>query len=277
MAPEDEVESIELRLLLEAIHARYGYDLRDYSLTSMQRRFQTILAKSGARNLGDLQHRIIADATFFASIVDDLTVQVSEMFRDPAFYRSFRDQVVPVLRTYPQLKIWHAGCAGGEEVYATAIVLAEENLIDRTQLYATDLSDGALERAREGVYAESRAALFAENYATSGGKGRFEDHCSHAYGRIAINESLRKKVVFFQHDLGTDYALGEMNVVFCRNVLIYFTQKLRDRVVTLFSESLSRGGFLCLGASERLSAREKELFVAIAAGESIYRFRQETP
>jgi chemotaxis protein methyltransferase CheR len=265
MAPEDEVEGIELRLLLEAIHARYGYDLRDYSPASMLRRFQTILAKSGAKNLGDLQHRLVTDRTFFASILDDLTVQVSEMFRDPTFYRAFREQVVPVLRTYPQLKIWHAGCAGGEEVYATAIVLAEENLIDRTQLYATDLSDGALERAR--------AILFAENYATSGGKGRFEDHCSRAYGRIAIKESLRKKVVFFQHDLGTDYALGEMNVIFCRNVLIYFTQKLRERVTTLFSKSLSRGGFLCLGASERLSAPERELFVATAPGESIYRLR----
>jgi chemotaxis protein methyltransferase CheR len=273
MASDEESENIELRLLLEAIHARYGYDLRDYSPASMLRRFQSILAKSGAKNLGDLQHHILTDATFFASILDDLTVQISEMFRDPAFYRSFREQVVPVLRTYPQLKIWHAGCAGGEEVYATAIVLAEESLIDRTQLYATDLSDGALERAREGVYSESRAALFAENYGASGGRGRFEDHFSRAYGRIAINESLRKKVVFFQHDLGTDYALGEMNVIFCRNVLIYFTQKLRERVVSLFSKSLSRNGFLCLGATERLSAQEKELFVAIAPGESIYRLR----
>jgi chemotaxis protein methyltransferase CheR len=275
MATQDEVESIELRLLLEAIHDRYGYDLRDYSPASMLRRFQTILAKSNAKNLGDLQHRLITDRTFFASMLDDLTVQVSEMFRDPSFYRSFREQVVPVLRTYPQLKIWHAGCAGGEEVYATAIVLAEEHLIERTQLYATDLSDGAIERAREGVYAESRAALFAGNYSASGARGHFENHCSRAYGRIAIKESLRKKIVFFQHDLATDYALGEMNVIFCRNVLIYFKPKLRERVIALFSKSLSRGGFLCLGASERLSAQEKEPFVAIAPGESIYRLREE--
>jgi len=276
MVPEDGLEDIELRLLLEAIHARYGYDLRGYAQASMLRRFQTILAKSGAKNLGDLQHRLIADRTFFASILDDLTVQVSEMFRDPAFYRSFRENVVPILRTYPQLKIWHAGCAGGEEVYATAIVLTEENLIDRTQLYATDLSEGALERAREGVYSESRATLFAENYAASGPKGLFEDHCTRAYGRIAIKESLRRRVVFFQHNLSTDYALGEMYVIFCRNVLIYFTPNLRDRVVTMFSKSLSRGGFLCLGASERLSSLDKESFTPIGTGEGIYRLRAES-
>lgn len=267
---------IELRLLLEAIHSKYGYDLRDYSPASMARRFQTILAKSGAHNLGDLQHRLITDSSLFASILDDLTVQVSEMFRDPQFFRSFRTHVVPVLRTYPQVKIWHAGCAGGEEVYATAIMLAEESLMDRTLLYATDLSEGALERAREGVYSETRATRFADNYAESDPKGRFEDHFSRAYGRITVKESLRKSILFFQHDLGTDYALGEMNVIVCRNVLIYFTRKLRDRVIGMFSKSLTRGGFLCLGASERLSAEERELFDPIAASEAIYRLRMES-
>jgi chemotaxis protein methyltransferase CheR len=273
---QNDNDAIELRLLLEAIHSKYGYDLRDYSPASMSRRFQTILAKSGAGNLGDLQHRLITDSSLFASILDDLTVQVSEMFRDPGFFRSFRAQVVPILRTYPQLKVWHAGCAGGEEVYATAIVLAEENLIDRTLIYATDLSDGALERAREGVYSEARAAHFAENYAATDPKGRFEDHFSRAYGRITVKESLRKSILFFQHDLGTDYALGEMNVILCRNVLIYFTPRLRERVIGMFSKSLSRGGFLCLGASERLSEGERQFFVPVAPGETIYRLRMES-
>jgi chemotaxis protein methyltransferase CheR len=273
MATQSELEDIELRLLLEAIFATYGYDLRDYSLGSVRRRFEAVLAKSGAKNFGDLQHRLITDKSFFASIADELTVQVSEMFRDPQFYRAFREQVVPDLRTYPQLKIWHAGCAGGEEVYATAIVLAEEGLLDRTQLYATDLSQGALERAREGVYSDARASSFAENYVLSGGKNSFDDHCSRAYGRIAIKESIRKNVVFFQHDLGTDYALGEMNVVFCRNVLIYFAPKLRERVLTLFAQSLAHGGFLCLGANERLSDSERAPFVPIAAPASIHRLR----
>jgi chemotaxis protein methyltransferase CheR len=269
-------DDIELRLLLEAIHWKYGYDLREYSPASMARRFQAILAKSGASNLGDLQHRLITDSSLFASILDDLTVQVSEMFRDPRFFRSFREHVVPVLRTYPQLKIWHAGCAGGEEAYAMAIVLSEEKLLDRTLIYATDLSEGALDRAREGVYSESRAALFAENYAASDPKGRFDDHFSRAYGRIAVKESLRKCILFFQHNLGTDYAIGEMNVILCRNVLIYFTPKLRDRVIGMFSQSLTRGGFLCLGGSERLSADERELFVPASVSESIYRLRKES-
>jgi chemotaxis protein methyltransferase CheR len=276
MPQSDDNQGIEIRLLLEAIHSKYGYDLRDYSPASMSRRFQTILAKSGAMNLGDLQHRLITDSSLFASILDDLTVQVSEMFRDPRFFRSFRTHVVPVLRTYPQVKIWHAGCAGGEEVYATAILLAEEDLIDRTLLYATDLSEGALDRAREGVYSEERAALFAENYAASDPKGNFDDHFSRAYGRITVKESLRKSILFFQHDLGTDYALGEMNVILCRNVLIYFAPKLRDRVTGMFSKSLTRGGFLCIGANERLSPEEREHFDPIAAGETIYRLRMES-
>jgi chemotaxis protein methyltransferase CheR len=232
--------------------------------------------KSGAQNLGDLQHRLITDEKFFASSFDELTVQVSEMFRDPSFYKTFRERVVPILRTYPLLKVWHAGCAGGEEVYATAILLIEENLIDRTQLYATDLSERALERAREGVYSEERAATFGANYAASGAKGRFEDYVLRAYGRVAIKEFVRKNVVFFQHDLGTDYALGEMNVVFCRNVLIYFTPKLRGRVLGMFEKCLIRGGFLCLGASERLSGPEAGHFSAFERGESIYRVRGDT-
>lgn len=275
MASQDEVDDIEVRLVLEAIHLRYGYDLRGYARSSLLRRFRNMLAKSGAQNMGDLQHRLITDKKFFASAFDDLTVQVSEMFRDPPFYRAFREHVVPVLRTYPQLKIWHAGCASGEEVYATAILLLEENLIDRTQLYATDISEGAIERAREGVYPEERASLFAKNYAASGATGRFEDYCSRAYGHIAIKESVRKRIVFFHHDLCTDYALGEMNVVFCRNVLIYFTRELRGRVLRMLMKSLTRGGFLCLGASEHLSESERESFTAVVARESIFRVAGE--
>jgi len=271
MDRQDEIDDLELRLLLEAIHLRYGYDLREYAHASMLRRFQTILARSGAANLGDLQHRLITDRRLFASTVDELTVQVSEMFRDPDFYRAFREHVVPVLRTYPLVKIWHAGCAGGEEVYSTAIVLREENLTERTQLYATDLSEGALDRAREGVYSGDRASLFAENYAASGAKGHFDDYCSRAYGRVGIKEAVRRNILFFQHDLSTDYAFGEMNVVFCRNVLIYFTPALRERVLETFAKSLTRGGFLCLGESERLSDAERDRFVPFRSAESIFR------
>ncbi|HKQ71603.1 MAG TPA: protein-glutamate O-methyltransferase CheR [Polyangiaceae bacterium] len=266
-------EEIEVRLLLEAIFAQYGYDFRDYCADSMRRRVQAALAKSGLAHLGDLQHRLLVDPRFFASLLDDLTVQVSEMFRDPPTYRTFRERVVPILRTYPQVKIWHAGCASGEEVYTTAILLTEENLYDRTQIYATDVSHHALYLAREGVYRAAEAEAFERSYLQAGGTGRFQDYCAVAYGGIAMKESLRRNVVFFQHDLVSDYALGEMHVVFCRNVLIYFGDKLREHVVSVFADSLCRGGFLCLGNSERLPASRADAFLDFAATDRIYRRR----
>jgi chemotaxis protein methyltransferase CheR len=271
MAPDKDIEEIEVQLVLEAINARYGYDFRDYSRESMRRRVQAALARSGAENLGVMQHRLLTEPDFFASLLDVFTVQVSEMFRDPSFYRVFREQVVPTLRTYPQVKIWHAGCATGEEVYATAILLAEENLYDRTQIYATDMSSRAVERAREGIYPASQAELFGDNYQNSGGKRRLLDYCSSAYGRIALHEGLKRNIVFFQHDLVSDYALGEMQVVFCRNVLIYFGETLRERVLGVFADSLCRGGFLCLGRSERVAPSRASLFRDFVGAERIYR------
>ena len=273
MAPDKDIEDIEVRLVLEAIHARYGYDFRDYSPESMHRRVQAALSRSGVGNFGILQHRLLTEPEFFVSLIDDLTVQVSEMFRDPSFYRTFREQVVPMLRTYPQLKIWHAGCAGGEEVYATAILLSEENLYDRTQIYATDMSGRAVEQAREGIYPAAQADLFSDNYLQSGGTRRLADYYSSAYGRIAVHDKLKRNVVFFQHDLVSDYAFGEMQVVFCRNVLIYFGDSLRQRVLGIFADSLCRGGFLCLGGSERVPSACADLFSDFATAERIYRRR----
>jgi chemotaxis protein methyltransferase CheR len=270
---ESELEDLEIRLLLEAIFARYGYRFQDYARGSMRRRVRAALARSGLSHLGELQHKLLAEPDFFASMLDDLTVRVSEAFRDPGFYRVFREQVVPLLRTYPLLKIWHAGCASGEEVYTSAILLAEEDLYERAQIYATDMSPKALEQARAGVYSEALAAGFESNYLESGGKGRFDRYYSRAYGRIAVSESLRKNIVYFQHDLASDYALGEMHVVFCRNVLIYFGEQLRDRALKTFSDCLDRGGFLCLGMNEGLSAAAKPLFSEFAAKERIYKRR----
>ncbi|HMI85897.1 MAG TPA: protein-glutamate O-methyltransferase CheR [Polyangiaceae bacterium] len=273
MAPDKDIEDIEVRLVLEAINARYGYDFREYSPGSMRRRVQAALARSGASNLGLMQHRLLNEPDFFTSILDDLTVQVSEMFRDPSFYRAFREQVVPMLRTYPQLKIWHAGCAGGEEVYATAILLSEENLYDRTQIYATDMSGRAVEQAREGIYPAAQAHLYGENYLQAGGRGRLADYYSSAYGRIAVHDRLKQNVVFFQHDLVSDYALGEMQVVFCRNVLIYFGEGLRARVLGVFADSLCRGGFLCLGGSEHLPPACADAYCDFTRDQRIYRRR----
>ena len=270
---DKDIEEIEMRLLLEAINARYGYDFREYSAETVRRRVRAALARSGAANLGLLQHRLLTEPDFFASLIDDLTVQVSEMFRDPSFYATFRKVVVPTLRTYPQLKIWHAGCATGEEVYATAILLCEENLYERTQIYATDISGRAVAQAREGIYLTSQAELFSDNYERAGGQKKLTDYYSSAYGRFAIHEALKKNVVFFQHDLVSDYALGEMQVVFCRNVLIYFGEALRSRVLGIFADSLCRGGFLCLAGSERVPPSGATSFGEFAAAERIYRRR----
>jgi chemotaxis protein methyltransferase CheR len=273
MASTPDTDEIEMRLVLEAINARYGYDFRDYSPETMHRRVRAALARSGANNFGLMQHRLLTEPDFFAALLDDLTIQITEMFRDPDFYLAFREQVVPTLRTYPQLKIWHAGCATGEEVYATAILLREENLYDRTQIYATDMSGRAVEHAKEGIYAGAQAELFSENYRQSGGKSALAKYYSAAYGHIAMHEELKRNIVFFQHDLVSDYALGEMQVVFCRNVLIYFGEKLRARALGVFADSLCRGGFLCLGASERISPSSADSFSDFAGVRRIYRRR----
>lgn len=251
------LEVDELRGLLDDVYSRYGYDLRDYALVSLKRRVLAILARSGLKDLAELRRRIVAEPAFFAGIVEHLTVRVSGMFRDPSFYRAFRARVVPLLRTYPLLNIWHCGCASGEEVYSCAILLMEEGLYDRSQIYATDLSAAAVEQAREGVYAAERLPLFAANYVLAGGQGDFARYYTEAYGRIAIREFLRRKILFFQHDLVCDQVFGEVQVVFCRNVLIYFNHDLRQRVLQKLSESTCHGGFLCLGSAERLSQRHR--------------------
>lgn len=263
-----------MRLLLDAIASKYGHDLRGYRPASLRRRIGHALAKSGAANLGDLQHQVLNDPALFASVLDDLTVQVSEMFRDPALYRAFRSDVVPVLRTYPQVRVWHAGCSSGEEAYATAILLAEEGLYDRAQIYATDLSPVALARAKEAVYPAERAIDFAANYRAAGGTGAFEAYFSAAYDRIALAESLRQNVVFFQHDLVTDHAFGQMQVIFCRNVLIYFDRELRLQVMNKFAAGLCHGGFIVLGSSEQLGRSEERMgFQEFRGAHRIYRYR----
>jgi chemotaxis protein methyltransferase CheR len=271
MTSDAEVEAIEIRSLLAAIHARYGYDLRDYAPRSMHRRVLAVLAESGLPHLGELQHRVLIDPPFFATVLDQLTVRVTELFRDPEFLLALRQSVVPVLRTYPMFKIWHAGCASGEEVYSSAIILLEEGLYDRAQIYATDLSHEALEQARQGIYLARHAARLGENYQKAGGAALASDYYTEAYEHIAMRESLRRNVVFFQHDLVSDHVFGEMNLIICRNVLIYFGQSLKDRVMDKLEQSLCPHGFLCLGTSEHLSSYAGRAFTELAAPHRIYR------
>jgi chemotaxis protein methyltransferase CheR len=271
MASAADDERLEVRLVLEAIHSRYGYDFRSYTADSMNRRVLAAAAKVGVSNLGELQHRLIREPAVFGAVLDVLTVRVTEMFRDPEFYRALRRLVIPVLRTYPQLKIWHAGCASGEEVYATAILLSEEGLYERAQIYATDVSSVAVEQGREGLYAEESLLEFDRNYRASGGERDFASYWLTAYGRAAIRPALKRNVHFFQHDLVNDQSLGEMHLVFCRNVLIYFGDDLRQRVFALFGETLLRGGVLCLGASEALPVPQRPFYQELSAVDRIYR------
>jgi chemotaxis protein methyltransferase CheR len=252
MEPDDEIEAIEIRLLLEAIHARYGYDLREYAAYSMRRRVLAALARTGLQHLGELQHRVLSDPRFFAQVLEDLTIRVSDMFRDPRFYRAFRERVIPMLRTYPLLKIWHAGCATGEEAYASAIMLSEEGLYDRAQIYATDISGQALHLAKQGVYDADRLRAFEENYAASGGTASLSRYCTAAYDHVVMAESLRRNILFFQHNLVSDHVFGEMHVIFCRNVFIYFSNQSIGRTVGTFASHIRPPGHLFVAASESL-------------------------
>jgi chemotaxis protein methyltransferase CheR len=245
-----ETFDIELSLLLDAIYLRYHYDFRGYADSSLRRRLRAALIHFDCASLSGLQDRVLRDATLFARLLDYLTVQVSDLFRDPSYFRSVREKVLPVLRTYPSLKVWIAGCSGGEEVYSFAVMLREEGLLERTLIYATDINPQALARAEAGVYALDRIPAFTENHRKAGGKGSLSDHYSAHYGNAVFDKTLRKQVVFSDHSLATDTVFSEVHLVSCRNVLIYFDRALQDRALGLFHEALVRKGFLGLGARE---------------------------
>jgi chemotaxis protein methyltransferase CheR len=265
---------IELRLLLEAIYLRYHHDFRQYATASLRRRLAKALEALGLGTLSALQERVLRDPALFQRLLTFLTVQVSEMFRDPPFFSAFRDEVVPLLRTYPSLKIWVAGCAEGEEVYALAIALREEGLLERTLIYASDISAQALQRAEAGIYALDRIALFSENYVAAGGHASLSDYYTAAYGAAVFDRSLRRSVVFTDHSLATDQVFAEVQVVTCRNVLIYFDKVLQDRAVGLFRDALCHKGFLGLGAGETLRFSEHvDAFEPVVREARIYRKR----
>lgn len=243
---------LELRLLIEAIYLKYHFDFRGYAMASLRRRMAAAMQRFDCQSLSQLQDRVLHDAAFFAGLLEYLTVQVSEMFRDPAYFRSLREHVVPLLRTYPSLKIWVAGCSAGEEVYSLAILLREEGLLERSLIYATDINAQALQRAEDGVYELDRIAAFTANHQQSGARSSLSDYYTAAYGRAIFDRSLRERIVFSDHSLATDSVFAEVHLVSCRNVLIYFDKPLQDRALGLFHEALCRKGFLGLGAKESL-------------------------
>ncbi|WP_165246100.1 CheR family methyltransferase [Paludisphaera soli] len=270
----DSTEDIEFRLLLEAILRKYHYDFRGYSTASLKRRLRQARERFGCRSFSTLQDRVLHDPTVFPDLLSYLTVQVSEFFRDPDYFRAIREHVVPYLRTYPSLKIWVAGCSAGEEVYSLAILLREEGLEDRTMIYGTDINPEALRRAEAGVYEMDRIPLFTENHRRSGGKSSLSDYYTAAYGGAVFDKSLRRRAVFSDHSLAADEVFAEVQLVSCRNVLIYFDRELQDRAVGLFKDSLSRKGFLGIGGKESLHfSLHAEAFEEFVRDERIYQKR----
>jgi len=265
-------EVIEIDLLLEAIFRRYGYDFRSYARATIERRLRQFLAASGCSSVAEMIPKVLHDQEFFSRLVRYFSISVTELFRDPAVYRAVREKVVPLLKTWPHVKIWHAGCATGEEVYSLAIVLKEEGVYERTTIYATDFNDEALGQAREGVYAVGKVQEATHNYQQAGGKASFSEYYHAHYEAVAMDGALKERITFANHNLAVDEAFGEMHLVFCRNVLIYFNRKLQDRALWLFTESLVHGGFLCLGTKEDLHLTEVgSLYEVVDAKAKIYK------
>jgi chemotaxis protein methyltransferase CheR len=262
---------IELKLLVDGIYHLYHHDFRDYAQASLRRRLKGALLNLKCETLSQLQDRVLREPELFHTLLDQLTVQVSEMFRDPSYFRAIREQVVPLLRTYPSLKLWVAGCSAGEEAYSLAILLREEGLLQRSLIYATDINPRMLERAEAGIYPIDRIAGFTVNHRESGAKSSLSDYYTAAYGRAIFDKSLRECIVFSDHSLATDSVFAEVQFVSCRNVLIYFDRALQDRAVGLFRDSLCRQGFLGLGSKEslRFSGRSSA-FVPFVRQEKIY-------
>ncbi|MGN7868531.1 CheR family methyltransferase [Paracoccus sp. 22332] len=250
--PADPADMVELDLFLEALHRRWHYDFRSYSRASLVRRADLARERLGCATLSELQGRLLRDGSILPDVIDAMTVQVSELFRDPLYYLALRREVVPHLRTFPSLKVWVAGCADGEELYSLAILFREEGLFDRTLFYATEINRRALQRAETGVYPIDRLPVFSQNYQRAGGTGTLADHYTAAYGRVAFDRALRDRTVFTEHNLATDQVFSEVHLVSCRNVLIYFDSPLQDRALGLFAQALTRGGFLGLGSHETL-------------------------
>jgi len=269
-----DTEKVEIDRLLDAIFKKYGYDFRHYARASIERRVRHFLAKSDCRTIMEMVERVVKDEEFFGKLVREFSITVTELFRDPQVYASIRKNVIPFLKTHPFVKIWHAGCATGEEAYSLAIVLKEEGLYDRATLFVTDFNDEALEKAKLGIYPIDKMKQATQNYLAAGGKTSFSKYYEAQSHSVAMNKTLRKNMTFANYNLVTDGIFGEIHFVLCRNVLIYFDRDLQNRVFELFSGSLIRDGFLCLGTKETPNfSTARDHFDPIDAKTKIYKKR----
>jgi chemotaxis protein methyltransferase CheR len=247
-----DIDDVQIEQLLHAINKKYGYDFRQYSRAHIKRRILNRMVLSGLES-DELQEKILDSEPFAAQLLQDLSITVTEMFRDPGFYRSVRENVIPLLKTYSFIKIWHAGCSTGEEAYSMAILLKEEGLYERTTMYATDFNQHAIDTARQGIFPLEAMKHYGANYQKSGGLSAFSDYYTADDKMAIMDQSLKNNIVWANHNLVTDHVFAEVNMVFCRNVLIYFDKELQNRVQSLFFNSLMHGGILCLGVKESLA------------------------
>lgn len=271
MNPHTDID-IEIKMLVEAVYLKYNYDFRDYTGASQKRRVLVALRELGCGTVSALQERVMHDPAAFSRLLQYLTIPVTEMFRDPEYFAALRAQVVPLLKTYPSVKVWVAGCSTGEEVYSLAIVLHEEGLLERTMIYATDINPESLDAARRGVFPLDRMRLYTENYQKAGGMHAFSDYYTAAYGGARFDRALVGHVTFADHSLATDSVFSETQFISCRNVMIYFNRRLQDRVLRLFHESLCHRGFLGLGSKESIEfSTWSNGFDVLARRERLYR------
>jgi chemotaxis protein methyltransferase CheR len=272
MPADHDLERLEIELLLDAVHRRYGFDFREYAQASLKRRLFRRMAAEGVETISQLQDRLLHDPSCMERLLLDLSINVTSMFRDPSFYGAFREHVVPRLHTYPFTRIWCAGCSTGEEVYSLAILLHEEGLYDRTRIYATDINESVLATAREGVFPLDRMKQYTQNYLRAGGKRDFSEYYTAAYESVRFSRSLVQNVVFAQHNLAMDRGFNEFHVIVCRNVMIYFDKRLQNRVHGLFYDSLTMFGVLALGHKESINFTPyAQRYEELDAEERLYR------
>jgi chemotaxis protein methyltransferase CheR len=271
---DPELEDLEIRLLLEAISIRYGYDFSDYAPASLKRRILKFVRAEGLSSVSALTDRALHSTDCFERFLLAVTVNVTAMFRDPDFYLAFRNKVAPELATYPFIRVWVAGCSTGEEVYSLAILMEEEGLLERCRIYATDVNEFVLRKARDGIFSLTFMKEYTANYIRAGGRRAFSDYYTAAYDSAAFRPSLAENVVFAQHNLVTNGSFNEFNAILCRNVMIYFNRSLQDRVHKLFYDSLCRFGVLGLGEKEnvKLTPYEKD-YEMVEEGVNLYRRR----
>ena len=263
--------NLELDLLLEAIYRLSGYDFREYNRASISRRVYNRMKITNTPTISRLQEKVIHEEGYLTQLLNDFSINVTEMFRNPSFFKALRTEIIPMLRDYPEIRIWHAGCATGEEVFSMAILLEEEGLLDKASIYATDMNEGVLEKAKLGVFPIQRMQSYTKNYMLAGGSHAFSEYYKTDFQNAYFHPFLKKNIIFAQHNLVTDQSFNEFHLIMCRNVLIYFSPPLQNQVHRLFYDSLCPDGFLCLGDKETL--RFEELitnYKEVVAGARIY-------